>query len=95
MNLAEAIEEWRKDPEFAKRYDAGKWRFVLVRRLIKLAREQGMNLDELAKKAKLPKSKVYRIVDANFEGLWDAIAQIADTLGVEAHIVLQPEEGDK
>ena len=92
IDIDKKIEQMRNaDPEFREAWDNSRMEFELIGQLIKLRKEKGLTLEELAEKSGEKKQVISEIIEERGERLnLTTLYRLASALDVDLDIRLIP-----
>lgn len=84
--LSKLSDEWFKDPEFVREYDALEEEFALARALIKARAEADLTLEEVAQRMGTTQSAVARLESGRSRPSTATLAKFAKAMGTKLRV---------
>lgn len=91
----ELFDEWHKDPEYMKEYDALEEEFALASQIIGARARAGLSQAELAERMNTSQSAIARLESGRFRPSTRTLQKLAAATGSKLRIVLEPEDGKR
>src|SRR5262245_34647250 len=88
--VEEAIARWRRDPEYAREYDALEKEFALMSEIIKARAAAGLTQAELAKRMKTTQGAIARLESGSFMPSTRTLKRFAAATGHKLKIRFEP-----
>lgn len=79
-------DEWRKDPEFMREYDALEEEFALARALIQARSDAGLTQEELARRMGTTQSVIARLEGGKSRPSTTTLAKLAKATGTRLRV---------
>ena len=84
------FDEWRKDPEFMKEYDALEEEFARAKMVIDARAHADLSQAELAERMGTSQSAIARLESGRFKPSTRTLEKLAAATGMKLRIVLEP-----
>ena len=86
------FDQWRKDPEFMREYDALEEEFALANALIGARAQANLTQEELAERMGTSQSAIARLESGRTMPSTRTLRKLAEATGTKLRIVLEPEK---
>lgn len=87
------FDEWRKDPEFMKEYDALEEEFALASQIIGARVHANLSQADLAERMNTSQSAIARLESGRFRPSTRTLEKLAAATGMKLRILLEPVKG--
>ena len=85
----ELHDEWMKEPEFKKEYDALEWKYQLYGALIDARTKRGYSQEKLAKKIGTKQSAISRFESGRYNPTVEFVQKLSEALGLQFKITVR------
>jgi DNA-binding XRE family transcriptional regulator len=91
LDFQEYLDEQLRDPEFAKRYRELEPARHIAQQVIMLRQKEGITQAELAKRVGTQQSAISRLENASSVPSLSFVQRVAEALGADIHVILEPQ----
>ena len=89
------FDEWMKDPEFVREYEALEEEFALASQIIGARARAGLSQEELARRMGTSQSAIARLESGRFRPSTRTLERLAAATGSKLRIRLEPDDGKR